>query len=255
MSMKIDYSKKLKSISNKFFYLWLLTLVVFFGLVLIENTIVPGEPFSNKISEYILLGVMVLGVVAFLAVIFFGALSSLSKYFSRKSKPSESVTKKTGNSKTSLYGKFEEELSDVIFVPQKNKYGVKHLLVGSLVIIIAVVVIVGWPSNETPLPAQENSSTPTNLIPRLIIEDIDSKWVNQNLYITGVIRNNNNQPVFNIIVRVDFFSDKENKNLFDTRIFTIEGMAPKSAFTFEKPANIRPKYNQWWYALTVIDAE
>lgn len=154
-----------------------------------------------------------------------------------------------------------EKIEDIIFTPKKKTHTIRNLLliISFFVIIIIFAVISENNTNNNSTSTDNATDSQIDLtsfpISKLQIEELNSEWVGQQLYIKGILKNSYSLPAGNIKVRVDFYKDKNNQQLFDTRYMTMIGVSANGAFRFNEPIYINPYYEQFWYFAQIESAE
>ena len=171
------------------------------------------------------------------------------------------LTLKT-ESKSYSFNEGIEKIEDVVFKPKKKGFVgriIKLFLILAICFIGLIVFVMLLPTNESTQTGTKNTndvdltSFPIN---ELSIEELDAEWVGQQLYIKGILKNNYSNPAKNVGIRVDFYKDKEMKQLFDTRYITVVGVSAKGAYNFNEPIDINePPSQQPWYNVQIESAE
>ena len=171
------------------------------------------------------------------------------------------LSNKTSKSKTknSLYQKIKgNDLNDTIFIPEKKKSHIFRNLV--IIVLIFFGLIFGLILLDSSNYLSESSINPTptpvninQLINQLDITDYDIKWIGDETYFTGTIRNKNYQHIKNVVIRIDFAWDKAMGKLFDTRYVTIEAVPSNGAFSFQLPVSVYQN-KQYWYKYQIESA-
>ena len=174
-------------------------------------------------------------------------------------------TQNIEESKKNLH-KHIEEIDDVIFKPKKKGSAIGRLFklfliavgIGIVGIIILALLAFSQTDNSynTPETVSDKPVVPDTFpVGYLSIEDLDSDWVGQQFYVKGILKNSYNYGAKNVVVRVDFYKDKAQQQLFDTRYVTIVGVPKSGAYSFTEPVYINPYDGQFWFVLTADSAE
>ena len=168
--------------------------------------------------------------------------------------------KKTTKRKGGVYAEIKEEINDVIFQPEKRRFSwIKAIFITGGAIVLLFIVLIWIGSSEsyvdtTGVDNQETSGVATSFpIQYLELNNVVAEWINEDLYLSGTLKNNYDQAVKDVSVRVDFYWDQAQKQLFDTRYITIIGAAAKGAFSFSEALYAYPT-KQFWYTYLVESA-
>lgn len=171
------------------------------------------------------------------------------------------------NSITEVTQKTFEKLDDVIFTPKQKTHGYLKILGWGFVFVVCAflgLLLLGSLSesnNSYEVSPEKTITSPTtneNLqfpIMYLSIEDLDSEWQGNTLYLTGVLRNISSTHAKNIRVRVDFYRDENQEHLIDTRYITISGVSGDGAYSFREPVYLNIADGRFWYIAQVLSAE
>lgn len=151
----------------------------------------------------------------------------------------------------------EKQIDDVIFKPKKNTNFVGNFFkivfaligIGAIGFVILIIIAKLYPSNQT---SQDNTTTADNKeltsfpISYLSIENQEAKWIGEELYFIGTLKNSYSSAVKDVVVRLDWYKDKALTEIYDTRKVTIYGAEENGAFSFQVPLNIYPPEGTWW---------
>lgn len=158
-----------------------------------------------------------------------------------------------------------EKIDDVIFKPKKNGSFIGKALKLFFVIagigfvgLVGLIFLIAVFDSETPSTSNADSietDSTTFPIGYLEIQDLDSDWVGQQFYISGVLKNSYSLGAKDISVRVDFYKDENEEELFDTRYITILGVIANGAYSFEEPVYINPYDGRFWYVTQIESAD
>lgn len=159
-----------------------------------------------------------------------------------------------------------EKIDDVIFHPKKKGSFIGNIIKLSLIVGgVGFIGLVGLIILGSLYPDESTSTdTTTNTVEAdltsfpvgyLEIKDLDSEWIGQQFYVKGVLKNSYSSPAGNVRVRVDFYKDKNQQQLFDTRYITLLGVSANGAYSFDEPVYINPYDGQFWYVTQVESAE
>lgn len=162
--------------------------------------------------------------------------------------------------KAGVYAEIRDEISEVVFQPERRKFPwVKAILVigGIIVLLFVLLIWIGASESNTDttnVDSQEVSSVVTSFpLQYLELSNVEAEWINEELYLSGILKNNFDQAVKDVSVRVDFYWDQAQKQLFDTRYVTIIGAAAKGAFSFSEALYAYP-VKQFWYTFQIEGA-
>ena len=161
------------------------------------------------------------------------------------------------------------ELDEVLFVPKKKGGSGWWAVLGVLFVLGAIAIIylisLGNSSstdtttsgaNAEPTTAPEDTAFPLSY---LTIENLGSEWggANNNVfYLSGTLKNTYTKSAKNVEIRVDFYKDKAQQNLLDTRYVTVAGVSYNGAYTFnEEVSTFNFKNQQFWYTASIVSAE
>lgn len=170
--------------------------------------------------------------------------------------------KPISTNKNGIYQKLNKnnDLDDIIFKP-KEKRSYWWIVVVVIGIFFLLILLINSSNNSSYNSDYQPTPTISQSFPlyQLNIEDIDSEWVgygkNAILYITGTIKNSSSISAKNVEIRVDFYKDKNNQNLFDTRYFTLNGVANNGAYSFREAIGSLNYNGQFWYTTKINNAE
>lgn len=164
------------------------------------------------------------------------------------------------NKNHSLYEKLSSNtLDDVIFNPQKKSHTFRNIVIFIFIIFSGFFILVLFANSNS--FSSDTAATPTKsqlnmsyLVNNLSISNYDIKWIGNETYFVGTIKNNNYQHIKDVIVRIDFAWDKAMSKLFDTRYVTIDSVPSNGAFSFQIPVNVYQN-GQYWYQYKIESAE
>lgn len=161
-----------------------------------------------------------------------------------------------------------EKIDDVIFHPKKKGSFIGNviklfLIIGGIGFVGLVGLIIlgllylkkSTTTKTTTNPIETNLITFPFPIMYLEIKDLDSEWIGHQFYVKGILKNSYSSPAKNVKVRIDFYKDKNQQQLFDTRYISLPGVAANGAYSFYKPVYINLYYDQFWYVAYVESAE
>lgn len=153
---------------------------------------------------------------------------------------------------------------DILFVPEKKSHTLRNTLIVIAVVVFLFFLIIGISSSSN----NTNSSNSYDISPtpfsssfplyQLSIKNLDSEWSgysNNILHIKGTLLNDSSEPAQNISIRIDFYKDKENSDLFDTRYITLTGVASNGAFSFNEPVLGFTADYPFWFQASITNAE
>lgn len=141
-------------------------------------------------------------------------------------------------------------LDEIVFSPKEKNHLGRNILIGLLVCFV-VFIFIRLSNNSS----QNNNSTYTdyayatptpNLLAYLSINDYEMKWIGNQLYFSGILKNNSDKNVRDVQVRIDLYKDKDRQQLFDTRTVSIAGAQSYGAFSFQVPVYAYPTSTFWW---------
>ena len=150
-------------------------------------------------------------------------------------------------------------INDVIFQPpKKQNNGLFWVIVlGVIFFVFMLLIISSYSSNN--LSSLIGQPTPTEsvnkytMLSNLSIENYDVKWIGEETYFVGTMKNLNNYHLKDIVVRIDFAWDKAMSKLFDTRYVTVSSVPSNGAFTFQLPVSVYQD-KQYWYQYKIESA-
>lgn len=157
-----------------------------------------------------------------------------------------------------------ERLDDVIFKPKKNGGFVSRAIKIFFVLagigfigLIGLGILVAVFSDDNTSYSTDPVETDLTSFPLgyLEIQELDSEWVGQQFYISGVLKNSYSTGASDVKVRVDFYKDENEEELFDTRYITILGVSANGAYSFDEPVYINPYDGRFWYVTQIESAE
>jgi hypothetical protein len=160
------------------------------------------------------------------------------------------------------------DIDDVIFQPrEKNNNFITFLKFLIMIVVVGFILLVmigvfsqtstnqqntQVTTHPTPDPQIESDSFPLS---DLILQNLSTEWAEQGvLNIQGTLTNTNMRSAQNVNVRVDFYKDEDNTQLFDTRYITISGVSYRGAYSFSESVKINIT-RKFWYTLTIVSAE
>lgn len=219
------------------FLVWILTLVIFGLTIWNSSQVVEHQIFKGPYWAGVALGDIILGVAAFLAFI-----ASFATVIPKKHRDED---RGNGHSyvKTSLSSKISDELDDIIFIPKKKQgFGVGVIVVGAILLGLLAINAFGGESNGT---GQSPSPSVVATLSQLTLVDPKITGNNSQAF-TGTVKNSSKNLAVDVVLRVDFSKDKEGKQQFDTRYFTIDYVAANGAFTFNLPFDLNYRGQYWW---------
>lgn len=243
ITMSLDISK----LRRNSFLSWIGSIFVFIAMLSSGSSLWGTQnSITNTLFSILLIADIMFGIASFFVLIASFSSSSNVKDVS-ESMPSKAKT----YAKTTLTSKFVDELDDIIFTPQKKSGIGGIILVISILVFVAVIFIIPSGSNQStgvkPLPST------TSTLNQLVI--VEPKITGNKIQrFQGTIRNNSMQLATKVVVRVDFSKDKEAKQSFDTRYFTIDYVAGSGAYSFDLPFELN-YIGQYWWTSKVENAE
>jgi len=175
----------------------------------------------------------------------------------------EDSSKKNSDSK-SLHEEIEE-VSDIIFKPKKSGLSIKNIIVGLFVIgvvgflgLLVLAFVFSDDGYDTTDYDYDTATSDNTVFPiyQLSLEDVDSEWIGQTFYLTGVLKNSHNLPASDVTIRIDFYRDQTQTKLFDTRFVTVAGASANGAYSFREPVYIQiPSQETFWYVAQIDNAD
>ncbi len=181
--------------------------------------------------------------------------SPLKNHSTGKSKPHEKTLREE-----------IEKIDDVIFKPKEQGSFIGNIIklffaiagIGFIGIVVLIFLGALFSDSDTSTPdtvATSQSDLTIFPVGYLEIKDLDSEWVGQQFYVKGVLKNSYSSPAQNVRVRVDFYKDNNQQQLFDTRYMTLLGVSANGAYSFDEPVYINPYDGQFWYVTQIESAE
>lgn len=169
------------------------------------------------------------------------------------------------NTKKSVTNKYvkliDDEVTDYVFEPKRNNNSTAAFwLIGIFIVITGFFVFLSSSAEDISVPEvdsldESTIETPSSFpISLLSIENVDSEWIGNVLYLKGTLRNRSSSAAKDIEVRVDFTQNENGTGLFDTRYITLTAVASNGAYTFSEPVYIDPPFETWWYNMQVETA-
>lgn len=222
------------------------TFLIWIGSILFFFYLVSGDYATGSFISSAIVPTIILGVVSFVLL-----LISFSSDVSKNEDSKYSGANKTSYVKTTLTSKIIDDLDDIIFVPKNKKNNAMGPAIVFVLVSLVILYLVLSNMGSTNINSNiENSSLQVdnqNLMSSLTITD--TKIINNNSQrFKGTVRNSSGKLATNVILRVDFSKDKEMKQSFDTRYFTIDYVAAKGAYSFELPFELNFSGQYWWNA-------
>lgn len=139
------------------------------------------------------------------------------------------------------------ELDDVIFTPKKKTQFLRNFIIIFIVLILGLAGVALMEVNQHQVQSNLYNPDPAQTtLNNISIENDSMKWIGQELYYVGTLKNKNSFPITDVVVRLDLYKDKNSENLFDTRKITVSGAEADGAFSFEIPVNAYPTSQFWW---------
>lgn len=246
---------------NDFFKLWLKTIGIFIGIITLIS-ILPDSLFSESsfwgglflTVLFIDIGV---GVIAF--ILMFIRLFTYKKtdeavaLDDEDELPKTKKVKKTGNNISS----YIDDIDDVIFTPKKKTSSSKGVIT---LIFIVLFVFVMWLlfSDSSQQPSTNTNDAQVQVdqdyTRYLSMHDSEIAWEGNTQYFNATIRNSSDQFITDVIIRIDFSKDKEGKDKFDTRYYTVDVVPPSGAMTISEPVYLNAPIQNWWWLANIEEA-
>ncbi len=165
-----------------------------------------------------------------------------------------------------LLTKKRRKTEDILFVPEGNKsHTVRNIFLfiffGSISFLLLLIVIDTNTIKSSRSPTDTHLAVSPEVFPLsyLSIKNIDSNWIGTGdgayLNIIGTLTNEYSISAKNVQLRVDFYYDKNDQELFDTRYVTVPGVSYNGAFTFKEPIYGFSPTKQFWFRVRVISAD
>lgn len=221
------------------FLSWIGT-IIFFIVLIANGPMLWGTEtnFTNVFFGTIFIADIMLGIASFFVLI--ASYSSSSKV---KDTPTIHTLSKKTYAKTTLTSKFVDELDDIIFTPQKKGGLGGNIVVIAILFLIAIIFIIpgdkATNTGTTPLPSTTSTLSQLTIVEPKITGNNAQRF-------QGTIRNASSNLATKVIMRVDFSKDKEAKQPFDTRYFTVEYVAANGAYSFDLPFDLNYTGQYWW---------
>lgn len=153
--------------------------------------------------------------------------------------------------------RFAQNLDDYVFVPANKSHVLRNSAIFLFIVAVLFLGFVALSNSDSSINTSNSNTEVDNSIPSvndLAIEDGKLEWITNDLYFSGILKNNSDSVVKNVKVRIDFYKDEELTQLFDTRFVTIAGAAPNGAFTFEEQVYAHPD-NKFWYTHVISSGD
>lgn len=160
----------------------------------------------------------------------------------------------------------KHKTEEVLFIPEseKSRFSFKRIIIGFLIgclALFSLIVIAVFVSNLSSSQTNESSFITDETFPlsSLNLKDLDSEWSGYGssalLYIKGTLSNNDSKSAKNVQLRIDFYKDQAENDLFDTRYITLPGVSYYGAYTFKEPIYSFSADGKFWYKVSIVSAE
>lgn len=154
------------------------------------------------------------------------------------------------------------DLNDVVFIPKKKtSWGAIIALVFALLGIgfVGLVLLGQGYENETqktsavPTPYAESQNTQIFPINQLVLENGKTQYVDEQMYFTGLLKNNHLEPAVDVAIRLDFAWDEAMQKKFDSRYVFIDYVAANGVRTLRELVDVYVPPNRTFWTSYLIE--